>query len=150
MPLLDTLTADLKTAMKARDSARVGCVRLLINEVKNAAIAKGEPLDEAGELQLLSSQAKRRRESIEAYRKGGRDDLAESEAAELVVIEGYLPAPLDAAEVTVIVEAAIAETGAAGMRDMGKVMGRVMPQVRGRFPGKDVKPIVMARLEAGS
>lgn len=146
MPLLETLSADLKTAMKARESVRVQTVRLLISEVKNAAIAKGGALDEAGELQLLSSQAKRRRESIDAYTSGGRMDLADQEAAELAVIEGYLPAPLTVDEVRALVEAAIAQTGAESMREMGKVMGLLMPQVRGRFPGKDVKPIVQGLL----
>ncbi|MGM0578605.1 MAG: GatB/YqeY domain-containing protein [Myxococcota bacterium] len=146
MALRDTLQEDMKAAMKARDRDRLGTIRMLLSEVKNAAIDKGRDLSEDEEISLLATQAKRRRESIESYEKGGRDDLAAKEQAELDVIEEYLPRPLTADEVRDLVLAAIAETGATGKKDMGKVMGRVMPQVRGRFPGKDVKPIVLEQL----
>ena len=148
MALLDTLSTDLKVAMKARDKAGVRTIRLLISEMKNAAIAKGAALTAEDELQLLATQAKRRSESIEAYGKGGREDLVTSEREELEVIQGYLPEPLTADQVRELVAEAIAATGASGMRDMGKVMGRVMPQVKGRFPGKEVRPIVQGLLDA--
>lgn len=146
MPLVDTLTTDMRTALKARDKATLGTTRLLISAFKNAAIAKGGQLDEAEEVSLLATEAKRRRESIDAYRDAGRDDLADQEAAELVVIETYLPKQLSEDEARELVAAVIAELGATSKRDMGKVMGKVMPQLRGRFPGKAVKPIVDALL----
>jgi uncharacterized protein YqeY len=142
MALLDTLNTDLKTAMKARDEVRVATVRLLVSEVRNERIAKGRDLTEADELDVLSRAAKRRRESIEAYGKAGRDDLAAQERAELAVIEGYLPKALTPDEVRAIVREVASEVGATSARDIGKLMGALMPRLKGRFPGKDVKPIV--------
>jgi len=146
MALLETLTADMKEAMKARDKARLSTVRLLIAALKNLLIDKREGLTPDDELDFLASQAKRRRESIEAYDKAGRTDLLEQEQAELAVIEGYLPQPLSADEVRAIVAEAVAESGATSKRDMGAVMKLVMPKVKGRFPGKEVRPLVDAAL----
>lgn len=146
MSLQERLKTDMKEAMKARDRARLGTIRLLLSEVKNAAIQEGRDLKEDEEIALLASQAKRRRESIASYEDGGRDDLAEQEKAELAVIEDYLPQPLSADEVRDLVREVIVETGASGKGDMGKVMGKIMPRVRGRFPGADVKPIVLEEL----
>ena len=142
MALLETLTTDMKIAMKAREKVRLGTIRLLISELKNLQIKTGKGLDDAEELSFLSSQAKRRRESIEAYEKAGRDDLRDQEVAELAVINTYLPAPLTEDEVRTIVRDAVAEAGAQSKRDMGKVMKLVMPKVKGRFPGKGVRPLV--------
>lgn len=145
MPLLDTLNADLKTAMKARDEVRVGTLRLLISELKNARIEKGGKegvLAPDDELEVLSRAAKRRREAIEAFEKGGRPELAAGEAAELAVIEGYLPKPLGRDEVAALAREVAAEVGATSMKDMGRVMSALMPRLKGRFPGKDVKPIL--------
>lgn len=142
MSLQDTLTADMKAALKGHEKERLGTLRMLLSELKNASIAKRGPLEEADEIDLLAREAKRRRESIDAFEKGGREELAQKERGELAIIETYLPKPLSPDEVRALVREAIAATGASGKRDMGKVMGRVMPQLRGRFPGKDVKPIV--------
>ncbi|PKN55499.1 MAG: aspartyl-tRNA amidotransferase [Deltaproteobacteria bacterium HGW-Deltaproteobacteria-14] len=148
MALEVTLKNDLKTAMKARDALRVGTIKLLIADLQNRLIEKQAPLSEEEELALLSRQAKQRREAIEAYTVGGREDRAASEAAELLVIEEYLPKQLTPAEVEAIVAEIIAATGATSRKDMGKIMGQLMPRVKGRFPGKDVKALVEKVLPA--
>jgi uncharacterized protein YqeY len=147
MSLKDTLMTDMKTAMKARESVRLGTIRMMLADLKNQTLAKGGEIDEAGELALLSKHAKQRREAKDAFEKGGRQDLADNEAAELIIIEGYLPAQLSPAEVEAIVAEIVTETGASSMRDMGKVMGKLMPKVKGRFPGSEVKRYVEAALK---
>jgi uncharacterized protein len=141
MSLLDTLTADMKAAMKARDKDRLQTIRMLISGVKNVLIDKPS-FSESDEVDYLSTEAKKRRQSIEAYEQAGREDLAEVERAELVVIEQYLPQQLGEDEVRTIVAEAIASTGASGASDLGKVMGAIMPQIKGRFDGAKVRPIV--------
>lgn len=145
MALLDTLKNDMKAAMKAREKKRLGVIRMLISDLKNKLIDTAE-LSEADELSFLSTQAKKRRQSIEEYEKADRADLAEIEKAELAIIQDYLPAPLTEDEVRAIVAAAVEATGASGPSDMGKVMGKVMPQVKGRFDGAAVRPLVQAAL----
>ncbi|MEZ4267626.1 MAG: GatB/YqeY domain-containing protein [Myxococcota bacterium] len=147
MGLGEQLRADMKVAMKAGDKVRLSTVRMLISELHNAQLAEMGTLDEAGELEMLVRQAKRRRESIEAFTKGGRLEMAELEAAELAVIETYLPQPLSAEEAASLVAETVKETGATSMKDMGRVMSAVMPKLKGRFPGKDVKPLVEAALK---
>jgi uncharacterized protein YqeY len=141
MSLLDTLTADMKAAMKARDKERLQTIRMLISGVKNVLIDKPS-FSESDEVDYLSTEAKKRRQSIEAYEQAGREDLAEVERAELLVIEQYLPQQLGEDEVRTIVAEAIASTGASGASDLGKVMGAIMPQIKGRFDGAKVRPIV--------
>jgi len=142
MSLQTTLKDDMKTAMKARDKERLGTIRQLIAALKNVAIEKRRDLTPDEELSFLATQAKRRRESIDAYTQGDRPDLADKERTELAVIETYLPQPLSADEVRELVRAAVEETGASSPKDMGKVMKIVMPKVKGRFPGKEVRPLV--------
>ena len=143
--LLETLQNDMKTAMKARDKVRLDAVRLLISALKYILVDKKD-LTEQDEIAFLASEAKKRRESIEAYEKAQREDLASKERAELAVIEGYLPQQLGPDEVREIVRAAIAETGAASKKDFAKVMKVIMPKLQGRFPGKDVRPLVDEQL----
>lgn len=146
MAVLDTLTADMKTAMRARDKERLSTIRLLISELKNEKIRKRSDLTESEEIDVLAREAKRRAESVEAYEKGGRQDLSEKEQAELVIIKEYLPQQLTPDEVLDMLKATIAEVGASSMSDMGKVMGKVMPKLRGRFPGKEVRPLLQTLL----
>jgi len=146
MALKDKLNEDVKTAMKARDQVRLDTVRMLLADVKNQAIAKMGELDEAEELALLSKHKKQREESIVAFRNGGREDLAKNEEAQLQVLLTYLPKQLDRAEVEAIIKGIIAEVGATSKKEMGKVMGKLMPQVKGRFPGDQVKALVEAAL----
>ncbi|OIP32220.1 MAG: aspartyl-tRNA amidotransferase [Deltaproteobacteria bacterium CG2_30_63_29] len=142
MSLFETLTADIKTAMKAREKERLSTLRMVLSSLKNKRIDKGSELDEAEELELLTREAKRRRESIDAYTKANRQDLVDKEQAELVVIGAYLPQQLSPEEVEAIVAAAVAESGASAKKDIGNVMKLVMPKIQGRFPGKDVRPMV--------
>lgn len=146
MSLLDTLTGDMKAALKARESGRLQTIRMLMSGLKNERIKKGENLVEAEEIDFLAREAKRRRESIDAYVDADREDLAQIERDELVVIETYLPQPLTEDEVKALIADAVAKTGAESKKDMGRVMGMVMPALRGRFDGKAAKDLVMAAL----
>lgn len=123
--LRQRLTDDMKTALKAGEKERLGVIRLMLAAVKTADIdpgSKGE-IDDAGIIQVLTRMVKQRRDSIEQYNAGGRPELAAKEAAEIVVIEAYLPKMLDEAATRALIARLIAETGAAGPKDMGKVMG---------------------------
>ncbi|MEL6181142.1 MAG: GatB/YqeY domain-containing protein [Myxococcota bacterium] len=140
--MLDTLKNDLKTAMRARDKGRTGTLRLLISALKNAQIAQGGELNTQQTIDLLSSEAKRRREAAEAYRKGDRAELAAQEDAELAIIQEYLPKQLTEDEVRAIAAEVIASVQPTSARDMGKVMGQVMPKLKGRFDGKAASGIV--------
>ena len=147
MALKETLTNDLKDAMRQRDTVRRDTIRLLLSAIGYEEKAKRtDALDEDAVLQVLSKQAQQRRDSIEAYQKGDRPDLVAQEEAELAIVTRYLPQPLTADEITSIVQSAISEAGATGPQDMGKVMGRIMPQVRGRADGKQVSALVSQTL----
>ncbi len=146
MTLLEKLSEDLKQAMKSGDKRRVETIRLLRSQLKDAQIAKMRPLEPEEELEVLNSAAKRRRESIEAYTKAGRNDLAANETAELDVIAAYLPQPLSREEISTLIEAAIQDTGAKDIKDLGKVMGKIMPLAKGRADGKLLQQLVRERL----
>ena len=137
---------DMKTAMKARESERVQTIRMLLSALKNEQINLGHEPNEDEIVSVLATEAKKRREAVDAYREGGRDELADKEEAELAVIESYLPAQLDDAEVEQMVDDLIAKTGASTKADMGKVMGGLMPQLKGRYDGSKAKDIVMSKL----
>ncbi|RYB90110.1 GatB/YqeY domain-containing protein [Nocardioides glacieisoli] len=148
--LKDRLRADLITAIKARDEVRSSTLRMVLTSITNAEVAGKEAreLTDDDILGVLSSEAKRRREAATAFADGGREEMAAKEAAEGEVIAEYLPTPLTDAEVSELVSAAIAQTGAAeeGMRAMGKVMGVVTPQVKGRADGGAVAAEVRKQL----
>ena len=147
MPLKETLANDLKDAMRQRDRVRRDTIRLLLSAIGYEEKAKRtDALPDDAVMQVLSKQAQQRRDSIEAYEKGNRPDLVEKEEAELVIVTQYLPQPLTADEIASIVQSAIAEVNATGPQDMGKVMGRVMPQVRARADGKQVSAMVSQTL----
>lgn len=148
MSLLETLQANMKEAMKARQADRLGVIRMLIADIKKMQIdGQKESLTEDEEIAFLSTQAKRRRDSIDQYVAGNREDLADVERAELAIIETYLPQQLSPEEATEIARGIIADVGATSPKDMGKVMGPLMGKLKGRFPGKDVKPLVEALLK---
>ena len=132
MSLKDQLSADLKEALKEGDEIRKGTIRLLMSVVHNAEIEKGESLDDAGVLGLIAKQVKQRRESAEEFRKGGRQDLVDKEEAEAVILQKYLPPAMPRDEIEAAARKVIAEVGAQGPRDMGKVMGPLAAQLRGR------------------
>ena len=146
MTLKDRLNDDLKDAMRSRDALRRNTIRLLLSAIGYEEIARRGDLDDDAVTQVLTKQAQQRRDSIEAYTKGGRSDLVAQEEAELAIVSEYLPSPLSAEEIGAIVDAAIADAGASGPQDMGKVMSRVMPQVRGRADGRQVSALVNQRL----
>lgn len=150
--LKDRLRSDLTTAIKARDEVRSSTVRMLLAAITNAEVAGKEAreLSDDDVIGVLSTEAKKRRESATAFADAGRTELAEKERAEAAVIAEYLPEQLDATAISEIVAAAIAQTGAAGegMRAMGKVMGVVQPQVRGRADGAAVAAEVRRQLGA--
>ena len=147
MPLKEELTNDLRDAMRQRDNVKRDTIRLLLSAIGYEEKAKRtDALEDDAVLQVLSKQAQQRRDSIEAYQKGERPDLVAKEEAELAIVTRYLPQPLGADEVEAIVQSAIAEVNASGPQDMGKVMGRIMPQVRGRADGKQVSALVSQKL----
>lgn len=146
MSLKDTLTNDMKTAMKAGDKDRLKVIRLLISDLKRVEIDTRQELDKAGLLGIVEKAVKQRRDSIEQFTKGGRKDLADIEKAELAIIETYLPEPLSEAELDTLIDAAIGKTGAEGIRDMGKVMAAIKSEAAGRADMGAVSAKVKARL----
>lgn len=144
MSLADQITADLTTAMKARDKTRTAALRMVLAGIKNIKVAEGHSGDvtDAEVTDLLAKEAKKRRDSIATYTEHGRDELAAAEQAELDVIAGYLPEQMDEAEIRAVVEEVVAETGASEPGDLGKVMGKLMPRVKGKADGKLVNQVV--------
>jgi len=146
MDLNKQLTDDLKAAMKAGDKSTMETVRSLKSMIREKEIELNRELTEEDQMQVLSSAAKRRKESIESYQEGGRDDLVQQEEAELAVIEKYLPEQMSEDEIRQLVEEVLEETGAETMQDMGTVMGTIMPKVRGKADGSVVQQIVREKL----
>ena len=143
---LEKFQEDLKEALRKGDTTRRDTIRLILSALNYSQIAKGADLEEGEVLVVLQKEATKRRESIEAFSKGNRPDLVAQEKAELQVILGYLPPPLTREEIAQAARQAIAESGAQGPRDMGKVMGRLMPQLKGRAEGQEVNAIVQELL----
>ena len=151
MDLKEQILADVTVAMKAKDAARTSTLRMLKAAIVNRQIEKGGELDEEELLKLLRSQVKQRRDSVEQYEKGGRQDLADKEQAEIGVIEGYLPQAASQEEIDRAVAEAIAETGATSMKEMGAVMKAVMPRLAGKnADGRAVSEAVKKKLTPGS
>lgn len=150
MSLKEQIAEDIKTAMKAKDKIRLQTVR----GIKKAILEKEVELRPQGkdsltpeqEIELLSQQAKQRRDSIEQFKNGGREDLAETESKELSIIETYLPAQLSEQEVEAIVDQIIASSGATSLKELGKVMGPAMKQLKGKADGKKIQELVKSKL----
>jgi uncharacterized protein YqeY len=151
MSLEARIAEDLKAAMKAKDTDAVAALRSVKTALTMARTAEGAtgPLDEAGELKLLQKLAKQRRDSLEIYEQQGREDLAATERAELAVLERYLPQPLTDAELDEALRGVIAQVGAAGPGDMGKVMGAATKALAGRADGKRISAAVRELLTQG-
>lgn len=141
MPILDQIQEDVKAAMKAGEKDKVQALRMVVADLQRSLKEGGED-----EIAVLQSARKKRLESAKAFREGGRDDAADSEEREAELIDVYLPAQISDDELAGIVAAAIEQTGAAAPSDMGKVMGAVMPQVKGRADGNRVQAAVKERL----
>lgn len=147
MTFTERLNADLAAAMRAREPNRLVALRMLKTALTNKSVEKGRELDLAESLQVIATLIKQRRESIEQFEKGGRHDLAAKEAAEIAVLEAYLPPPISEAELGALVDEAIADSGATSARDMGKVMKLVMNRVAGRtVDGRVVSDLVRRKL----
>lgn len=144
--LKNTLTDDMKTAMRAGDKPRLAVIRMALAAIKQREVDERIELDDAATLAVIEKMVKQRRESITQYEKGGRPKLAEAEAAEIEVLKVYLPEPLDDAALAEIIDNAISATGAESMRDMGKVMGKVKAAAAGRADMSKVSAIIKARL----
>ena len=146
MGLKDRLDQDLKTAMREKAQLRLDTIRMLKSAIKYREIELMKPLDDAGIQGVIATEVKRRRDAVDQDKAGHRQDLADKEDAEIVILQGYLPQQLTADELRAKVDAAVAATGAAGMKDMGKVMKALLPEVQGRAEGSAVSELVKARL----
>jgi len=146
--LRDRIADEMRAAMKAREQTRVSTLRMLMASMKNTQVEKGHELSDDEVLEVVAREAKRRRESMEAFEKGGRSELVEKEGAELAVLEAYLPERLGDDQLAKLVDDAIAETGASTPKEMGAVMKVVMRKVKGRADGASVSAMVRARLGA--
>lgn len=144
--MIARIESELKEAMRARDALRVATLRLTLSSLRSAEKELQRPLKEDEELQVLQRERKRRDEAAEAFRAAGRDEQAEREEAELRILQGLLPPPIEDEELERIVDDAIAETGATSLRDLGRVMADVMPQVAGRADGSAVSQLVREKL----
>ncbi len=148
MSLKDQITQDMKSAMKAGDKDRLKVVRLMLAAIKQVEVDKRVDLDDAGVLGVLDKMVKQRRDSVEQFEKGGREDLAAIERDEIAVLDDYLPEQLSADELAALVDEVIAATGAASMKDMGKVMGQIKARAAGRADMGAVSAAVKTRLGA--
>ena len=146
MTLKQRLTDDMKTAMKAGDKGTLGVIRLVNAAIKQKEIDERIELDDAQVVAVLDKMVKQRRDSVEQYAKAGREDLADVERAEIVVIERYLPAKLGEAEIVAAIDAAVARTGASGPADMGRLMGALKGELAGKADMGQVSALVRKKL----
>jgi hypothetical protein len=146
MTLIEQIEADVKESMRARDAERRDALRLILSSLRSAEKDLQRPLTGDEELQVLQRERKRRLEAAEAFRTAGRDQQADGEEAELAILQEFMPEPISEEELERIVDDAIAETGATNIRDMGRVMADVMPQVAGRADGSAVGQFVREKL----
>jgi uncharacterized protein len=146
MSLIARIESDVKEATLARDAERRDALRLILSSLRSAEKELQRPLSDGEELQVLQRERKRRLEAAEAFRDGGREEQAEAEERELAVLQEFMPEPLSEDDLEEIVDDAIAENGATSMRDFGRVMADVMPQVSGRADGSVVSQLVKEKL----
>jgi uncharacterized protein len=142
MTLQDRIETAMRDAMRARDERRTQTLRMAMSAAHNRKIELGRSLTDEDYVEILGKQVKQRRESIEAFRAGGREAMAANEEAEAAILAEFLPEPLSAEELESLVRAAIAESGASSPTDLGRVMGKVVPQTKGRANGKVVSDLV--------
>ena len=147
MSLKEQLTTDMKEAMKSHDKDRLAVIRMVRGAIRQQEIDGQKELSDEDVIAVMSKEIKMRKDSIEEFKKGGREDLIAKTQAEIDVLMPYMPAQLSEEEVRELVKAAVAETGAATPKDMGKVMGALMPKVKGRADGKLVNTLVRSMLQ---
>jgi uncharacterized protein YqeY len=148
MALKDSIQEALKRALKRQQRVEVATLRLLLSEIKYAEIAQQKPADDNKVLDVITKEVKRRRESIEAFKKGNRSDLVAQEEAELAILMSYLPEQMSRAEIIAVARQMVDAVGAKGPSDKGKVMSQLMPQLKGKADGKEVSEIVSELLAA--
>jgi hypothetical protein len=146
MSLKDRIQQDVKDAMRAKDKERLAAIRLITAAIKQREVDERIELDDEQVLLVLDKMCKQRRESISQFEKAGRDDLVAKEVSELEIIQGYLPRQLDNEEIAALIDVALAETGASSIKDMGKVMGQLKPQLQGRADMSAVSAMIKSRL----
>jgi uncharacterized protein YqeY len=145
----ERLQDDVKAALKAGDRARLGVLRMVMAAIKQREVDSRETLDDAAVLSILEKMVKQRQDAISQFERGNRGDLVAKETAEIDVIRGYLPEPLDETAITALIDAAIADTGAAAPSDMGRVMAEIKKHAAGRVDMGQISQLVRARLSAG-
>ena len=146
MSLQEQLKSELKTAMQAKDKARTGTIRLLMAEIKQKEVDTRTVLGDEEILGVLTKMVKQRKDSISQYEAAGRQDLVDIEAAEIVVLQAFLPQPLSEAEIDTLIDSTVTQLAASGMQDMGKVMNALRPQLQGRADMGAVSAKIKARL----
>ena len=144
----ETIDSDLKEAMRNREALKRTVLRTMLSEIRNADINSQTTLDDEGIISVLTKQVQQRKDSVEAYEAANRQDLVAKETEEINIISVYLPEQLPQEEIEQIIDSAISQSGASSLDDIGKIMGLVMPQVRGRADGKIVNTIVTSKLRA--
>ena len=144
----ETLDSDLKEAMRNKEALKRTVLRTMLSEIRNTEINSQTTLDDEGIISVLTKQVQQRKDSVEAYEAANRQDLVAKESEEINIISVYLPEQLPQEEIEQIIDSAISQSGASSLDDMGKIMGLVMPQVRGRADGKIVNTIVTSKLRA--
>ncbi len=144
--LYDRIKDDIKSAMKAREMENLSTLRMLHSSLKNKAIDQQQELSDEDVIAVLTKEAKKRRQSAEAFDEGDRPELAQKERDELALLQTYLPEPFSDEEVSDIIDEVIEDTGASSRREMGKVMGAVIPQIKGRYDASKIKDIVLEKL----
>ena len=142
------ITDAMKDAMRAKDKERLGAIRLILADIKRIEVDERIEIDDSRVLAVLDKMAKQRRDSIQQFHEAGRDDLIAIEETEMTVIQSFLPSQLSAADIADLIDTAVTETGAQSMRDMGKVMGVLKPQLQGRADMGDVSKLIKDRLNA--
>jgi len=147
MSIKDRIQQDMKDAMRAKDKARLGTIRLILAAIKQREVDERIELSDEQVIVVLDKMAKQRRESISQFEQAGRDDLIAQENLELDIIQPYLPEALDEAELNALIEAAMAATGASSIKDMGKVMGQLKPKIQGRADMGAVSALIKSRLQ---
>ena len=148
MSLQEKLQSDLHQAMRAKDRVRLSVIRMLRSSIGYEEIDKKRQLDDSAVLDIITRQVRQRHESIQIYKDANRQELVDKETQELQILQGYLPAQLTDDELTELAQEVIQQVGASGPQDKGRVMGRLMPQVRGKAQGGDVNRVVTALLSA--
>jgi uncharacterized protein YqeY len=146
MSLKDRIQQDMKDSMRAGNKSRLGVIRLILAGIKQKEVDERIELDDAQVTTVLDKMAKQRRESISQFEKAGRNDLVDQEAAELQIIQEFLPEQLGEAEINALIDAAMEQTGASSIKDMGKVMGQLKPKLQGRADMGAVSALIKARL----